>query len=282
MDERRRACARSRPPTSPCPTERARRALDADEPRAPRAHLLEVPLARHARPDPRRRTPRTSAAVVLLFRPLVLLRFRAPEYEIDARPRHRALADRATACSSRRAGAAATATSRSTSAAAARSEPGWRPSHVEVEVANFYPAIATWLTRFVYSHTQSRIHVLVTHGFLRSLARLELEESAVGRFAEDRAACAGRATARSPSARRRGAWIAALAAAGARGAWPRRALADAASSRQRSRSAPAACRGRGATWIRRTVPERVRMTSDSVDGAARALVADALRARRRR
>jgi hypothetical protein len=26
--------------------------------------------------------------------------------------------------------------------------------------------------------------VLVTHGFLRSLARLELEESAVGRFAE--------------------------------------------------------------------------------------------------
>ncbi len=30
--------------------------------------------------------------------------------------------------------------------------------------------------------TQSRIHVLVTHGFLRSLARLELEESAVGRF----------------------------------------------------------------------------------------------------
>ena len=55
--------------------------------------------------------------------------------------------------------------------------------HVEVEVANFYPAIATWFTRFVYSNTQSRIHVVVTHGFLRSLARLDLEESAVGRFA---------------------------------------------------------------------------------------------------
>ena len=55
---------------------------------------------------------------------------------------------------------------------------------MEVEVASFYPAIATWLTGFVYSHTQSRIHVLVTHGFLRSLARLDLEESAVGRFAE--------------------------------------------------------------------------------------------------
>ena len=61
-------------------------------------------------------------------------------------------------------------------------EEGWETVHVEVEVASFYPAIATWLTKFVYSHTQSRIHVLVTHGFLRSLARLELEESAVGRF----------------------------------------------------------------------------------------------------
>ena len=54
--------------------------------------------------------------------------------------------------------------------------------HVEVEVASFYPAIATWLTKFVYSNTQSKIHVLVTHGFLRSLARRDLEQSAVGRF----------------------------------------------------------------------------------------------------
>ena len=54
--------------------------------------------------------------------------------------------------------------------------------HVEVEVASFYPAIATWLTGFVYSHTQSKIHVIVTHGFLRSLARLDFEESRVGRL----------------------------------------------------------------------------------------------------
>ena len=53
-------------------------------------------------------------------------------------------------------------------------------------MASFYPAIATWLTGFVYSHTQSKIHVLVTHGFLRSLARLDLAESRVGRFAPDR------------------------------------------------------------------------------------------------
>jgi len=54
--------------------------------------------------------------------------------------------------------------------------------HVEVEVANFYPALSTFVARWVYVNTQSRIHVLVTHGFLRSLARLKLEESAVGRF----------------------------------------------------------------------------------------------------
>jgi hypothetical protein len=61
--------------------------------------------------------------------------------------------------------------------------PGRAKIHVEVEIASFYPAIALRLARWVYANTQSRIHVLVTHGFLRSLAKLELEESAVGRFA---------------------------------------------------------------------------------------------------
>jgi hypothetical protein len=63
--------------------------------------------------------------------------------------------------------------------------------HVEVEVANFYPAIARWIARWFYKETQSRIHVLVTHGFLRSLARLELEPSAVGRFEPVGALAAG-------------------------------------------------------------------------------------------
>jgi hypothetical protein len=55
-------------------------------------------------------------------------------------------------------------------------------AHVEVEVANFYPAIASSLSRWLYENTQSRIHVMVTHGFLRRLARLDLAESKVGRF----------------------------------------------------------------------------------------------------
>lgn len=56
--------------------------------------------------------------------------------------------------------------------------------HVDVEVANFYPAIASRIGLWVYRVTQSKIHVLVTHGFLRSLARLDLAESRVGRFAD--------------------------------------------------------------------------------------------------
>jgi hypothetical protein len=51
---------------------------------------------------------------------------------------------------------------------------------IEVEVANFYPAIAAGFSVPVYEMTQSAIHVLVTHAFLRSLATLELKESKVG------------------------------------------------------------------------------------------------------
>jgi hypothetical protein len=61
-------------------------------------------------------------------------------------------------------------------------EPGMARINVEVEVANFYPAIASRLGRFLYTNTQSRIHVIVTHGFLRRLARRELDESVTGRF----------------------------------------------------------------------------------------------------
>ncbi|MGH3101681.1 MAG: hypothetical protein ACRDPU_11895, partial [Thermoleophilia bacterium] len=49
----------------------------------------------------------------------------------------------------------------------------------------FYPVIAGWgwfarVGRFLYNQTQLRIHVIVTNAFLRSLANLDLEESAVG------------------------------------------------------------------------------------------------------
>jgi len=75
---------------------------------------------------------------------------------------------------------------------------------IEVEVANFYPSIAAGFSVPVYEVTQSAIHVLVTHAFLRSLARLDLAQSKVGRFATGRPAvrAAGRAAlARARSAR---------------------------------------------------------------------------------
>ena len=120
-------------------------------------------------------------AVVVIGRPLVLLRFHAPEYDISG--------DRGIVqweikdgllVSKRNEGYLEIDVKRMES-----DRQGYARVHVEVEIANFYPAIATWVARWVYVQTQSRIHVLVTHGFLRSLARLELEKSAVGRFSED-------------------------------------------------------------------------------------------------
>ncbi|HYF24549.1 MAG TPA: hypothetical protein VD931_02310 [Baekduia sp.] len=63
--------------------------------------------------------------------------------------------------------------------------PDWDKSrlHVEVEVANFYPAIASTISRWVYVNTQSRIHVIACHFFLRQLVKRELDESPIGRFA---------------------------------------------------------------------------------------------------
>jgi hypothetical protein len=57
--------------------------------------------------------------------------------------------------------------------------------HVEVAVLSFYPAIANAISPRLYAATQSAIHVLITHGFLRSLARLDLAESRTGRFRGD-------------------------------------------------------------------------------------------------
>ena len=120
-----------------------------------------------------------SREVVFLTRPFVLLRFRKPEYEIESdggsvtwpidrgvlvRPRGRGrgylrLAVRRLPCPE-----------------------DAQDVTVEVssEVVNFYPIIASGFGRWVYEQTQLRIHVIVTHAFLRSLANLELEPSRVG------------------------------------------------------------------------------------------------------
>jgi hypothetical protein len=120
--------------------------------------------------------------VCLLFRPLELLAFHAPEYEMDR--------DRGVVRWRIMRGVLVAGRGRSGDGyleidvqRRPAGSPGSVIVHVEVEVANFFPAIASTVGRWFYTHTQSRMHVLVTHGFLRSLARLDLAESKVGRFA---------------------------------------------------------------------------------------------------
>jgi hypothetical protein len=121
-------------------------------------------------------------SIVLLVRPLKLLTFQAPEYEMDplrGLVRWRIARGLLVARRGRDGGGYLQIE--------VRRRPGEDASgarlHVEVEVANFYPSIASGLSRRIYDATQSRIHVVVTHGFLRSLQRLDLAESRVRRFA---------------------------------------------------------------------------------------------------
>jgi hypothetical protein len=134
----------------------------------------------------------TSRAVVLLGRPLTLIKFHAPEYNIAAdcgvvtwridrgllvappgrgkgwlritvrRPPESLLPDDPTT-----------------------SADDYTTVRVTSEVASFYPMLAGWgwfwkIGRWIYRATQLRIHIIVTNAFLRSLARLDLEPSRVG------------------------------------------------------------------------------------------------------
>jgi hypothetical protein len=120
-------------------------------------------------------------SVVLVAPPLRLLTFQAPEYEMDrTRGLVRWRVERGLLVSRRG------RNGHGYLQIEVRRSPGEDRDHarlhVEVEVANFYPSIASRLSRPVYNATQSRIHVIVTYGFLRSLARLDLAHSRVGRF----------------------------------------------------------------------------------------------------
>jgi hypothetical protein len=128
-----------------------------------------------------------SRSVVLLVRPLTLLRFDVPEYEIE--PDHGKITWRL------RDGLLVARQGRGSgwlSLDVHRLPPGEgdAPSgrqavKIKLEVANFYPAIAAGFSTPVYEMTQSVLHVLVTHAFLRSLANLRLDVSKVGALAEE-------------------------------------------------------------------------------------------------
>jgi hypothetical protein len=123
--------------------------------------------------------------VVLLTRPLTLLRFTPPDYEFRS--------DYGRVTWWIRDGLLVARAGRERqgrlSLLVAQSGPpsqGVARLRIEVEVSNFYPSILSGFSAFVYEATQSFFHELVTHAFLRSLATLELAESRVGRFAPTR------------------------------------------------------------------------------------------------
>jgi hypothetical protein len=130
-----------------------------------------------------------SRAVVLLARPVVLLRFGEPDYDIEA--------DRGTVTWPIESGLLVAPAGRGRgylrlSVSRPPEEDGAPDvtATVSSEVVSFYPLLAGWgwfsrIGRVIYEQTQLRLHVLVTHAFLRSLANLELEPSVVGTLRPD-------------------------------------------------------------------------------------------------
>jgi hypothetical protein len=120
-----------------------------------------------------------SRTVVLLTRHLPLLRFHEPEYEAESD--HGAVTWRI----DRGLLVAREGRGEGFLRIAVRKLPEPGRLHLSVQVENFYPFLrgrgrfarfGAWL----YGQTQVRIHRLVTFGFLRSLARLDLPPSEVG------------------------------------------------------------------------------------------------------
>lgn len=122
-------------------------------------------------------------SVCLISPRIVLLRFDKPEYTIE--DNHGLVMWRI------RDGLLVARTGRSSGHLALdvrRREPddqGRTVLHIEVEVSAFYPSIAVGFGTPVYRMTQSFIHGLVTHAFLRSLGRLDLAETRIGALARE-------------------------------------------------------------------------------------------------
>jgi len=125
-----------------------------------------------------------SREVVLLARPFVLLRFFAPEYEIrDDRGAVTWRIERGLLVAP--AGRGKGYLRISVSRPAGDDGDAMATVRVGSIVASFFPLIGGWgwfsrIGKRLYQLTQLQIHVIVTHAFLRSLARLDLAPSVVG------------------------------------------------------------------------------------------------------
>ena len=124
---------------------------------------------------------RRERAIVFLARPLTLLRFDSPEYLLEAdhgNVRWRIRGGLLVARAGRGCGYLALDVCRQ------QLEGRASKLRIEVEVANFYPSIASGLSIPAYMVTQQVLHVAVTRAFLRSLAKLDLAESKVKALAD--------------------------------------------------------------------------------------------------
>ena len=133
-----------------------------------------------------------SREIALIGRPFVLLRFFAPDYEMAE--------DRGTVTWRIKDGVLVQPSGHDTgylriSVRRASGDDGSDEvtGTVTSEVVSFYPLLAGWgwfarIGRPLYRITQLRIHVVLTHAFLRSLARLDLVRSRVGTLAPPRPA----------------------------------------------------------------------------------------------
>lgn len=127
-----------------------------------------------------------SREIVLVTKPFVLLHFFAPEYETEG--------NRGTVTWRINKGLLVAPRGRGKGFLRITVErpDGLAPDgevcvRVVSEVANFYPMLAGWgwwkrIGAVIYRTTQYTIHNIVTNAFFRSLAKLDLAESKVGRF----------------------------------------------------------------------------------------------------
>lgn len=127
-----------------------------------------------------------SRTIVLLTKRLPLLRFRPPEYVTDGLGQVTWRIERGLLVSR---GGRGRGYLRLTIRQLGPGEGDTCRVRVRAEVTNFYPflrgtGLFARIGVFVYTLTQLRIHILVTKGFLRSLARLDLPPSPVGALAE--------------------------------------------------------------------------------------------------
>ena len=166
------------------PGEGARANLEHGVPRATGAHLLALPDARVARPDPGPVRPRLARdrAGHAAVRAAALLRARVRDDEHRGTVTWRINKGLLVAPQGRGKGFLRIAVERrddpSTARSSCASSPRWRTS-IRCSRAG---AGGSGSAAVIYRMTQYTIHNIVTNAFFRSLAKLDLAESKVGRF----------------------------------------------------------------------------------------------------